>query len=253
MECEKLCFSQLHLPEVDSTNRYIRDEAARLWIESNGADALLVTAGYQTDGRGQRGNRWTSVAGENLLLSILVRPSFLAVKEQFLLSQVAALSVKHCLHFFEISSLLKWPNDIYVGNRKICGMLVELDYMGNMLEQAVIGIGINVNQMVFEKMSKLPVSIKMLTGQSFSVAEVKDVFLTEFSNYYRLLQLGDYATIRNEYKQSLMGCCGMLTYVDAGGEFMAAIKDVCDDGILVLQRKDGTVGRYAFKEVELLL
>ena len=132
-------------------------------------------------------------------------------------------------------------------------MLVELDYMGNMLEQAVIGIGINVNQMVFEKMSKLPVSIKMLTGQSFSVAEVKDVFLTEFSNYYRLLQLGDYATIRNEYKQSLMGCCGMLTYVDAGGEFMAAIKDVCDDGILVLQRKDGTVGRYAFKEVELLL
>ncbi len=253
MECKGLRFFHYHLREVDSTNRYIRDEKANLADISSAADALVVTADYQSGGRGQRGNKWLSVSAENLLLSILVQPVFISVKNQFLLSQITALAVKRCLEGFGISCMLKWPNDVYVGRKKICGMLLELDYTGDSVEQAIIGVGINVNQTSFEQMERIPVSMRMLTGNMFQVSVVREAFLNEFSKYYELLRNGNHAAIRMEYKQSLMGYGVSHSYIDSSGEFTAVIKDVCDNGQLVLQHENGATAYYSFKEVELLL
>lgn len=242
-----------HLVETDSTNRYINDEASSLWNIAGDADALVVVADMQTAGRGQKGNVWHSSAGENLLLSILVRPQFVAVKEQFCLSQVAALAVKATMKHFGIDVSLKWPNDIYVGNRKLCGMLLELQYSGLNIEQAIVGIGININQTSFAKMDKTPVSMQLLTGNSYDIKDVQEVLLHNFSKYYTSLFSHTLQSVVTEYEQSLLGFGKSMNYRDAEGDFSATIIGIENDGHLLLQRCDGKISRYAFKEVELIL
>lgn len=241
------------LTEVDSTNRYINDEASSLWNIAGDADALVVTADLQTAGRGQRGNVWCSEAGENLLVSILVHPEFLSVKEQFLLSQITALAVKDCMKYFGIDVSLKWPNDIYVGKRKLCGMLLELQFSGTTIEQAIVGVGININQAAFPVMDKIPVSMYQLMGRRYNIKKVLDVLLVNFSKYYMMLCIGNVQTIVDEYKNSLVGMGITMNYCDKDGDFDATIVEVENDGHLLLQRKNGNISRYAFKEVELLL
>lgn len=242
-----------HLVEVDSTNRYINDEAPSLWDIAGDADALVVTADLQTAGRGQRGNIWCSETGENLLVSILVRPEFLPVKEQFLLSQITALAVKGCMKYFGIDVSLKWPNDIYIGKRKLCGMLLELQFSATTIEQAIIGVGININQATFPVIDRTPVSMYQLMGRRYNINDVLDALLVNFSKYYMMLFTGNVQTIVDEYKNSLLGMGATMNYRDKDGNFDATIVEVENDGHLLLQRKNGNISRYAFKEVELLL
>ncbi len=254
MKSREMNFFLHHLAEVDSTNRYINDEADTLWrMAGDAADALVVTAHSQTSGRGQRGNVWHSNAGENLLVSILVRPQYINVKEQFSLSQVAALAVKATMKHFGIDVALKWPNDIYVGNKKLCGMLLELQYCNTNIEQAVIGIGLNINQEQFVEMDKIPVSMYQLTGCKYNINDVLDVLLSCFSYYYRKLLTGNRLHVALEYKESLLGVGVAMNYRDKNGSFVATIINVENDGHLLLQRTCGELSRYAFKEVELLL
>ena len=242
-----------YLPVVDSTNDYLRHERGNLLEEAGDARVVAVYAGRQTAGRGQRGNVWHSRDGENLLLSMLVRPRSLPVKGQFLLSQAVALAVNEAMHACGIDSVVKWPNDLYVGNRKVAGVLVELNCEGGMVSDAIVGVGVNVNQTEFPVMDKIPVSISMLTGRTFDVGEVLDVLLASFVRYYEMLEQGDGPVIEARYKENLLGFGTVMRYRDAGSVFDAAITDVQGDGALSLERGDGTVSRYYFKEVELLL
>lgn len=240
------------LDVVDSTNRYIRDEADNLWVD--GKEIVAVTARHQTAGRGQRGNVWSSKDGENLLLSMLVRPgNSLEVANQFLLSQAVAVSLHDAMKCYGIETRLKWPNDIYVGNRKLAGILVELDYSGAFVEQAIIGVGLNVNQTEFPPMDKVPVSMKMLLGRDIPVENVLNDVLCNFSNCYSEARWGCKEAIQAEYRELLLGFGEQREYVDAGGVFMAVIEGVEPTGHLLLRRSDGTLSRYAFKEVEMLL
>lgn len=240
------------LLEVDSTNRYIRDEAARLWHLAGDADALIVSAIRQTAGRGQRGNSWMSASGKNLLFSILLRPSFLPVSRQFQLSQTIALAVKKTAEEYGVAAKLKWPNDIYVGGRKLAGILIETDYASRCIEQAIIGIGLNVNQIRFPRMERTPVSLRMLKGIELDCDEVLGVFCNRFSHYYSMLGHGSHSEIKQEYLDSLIGYKEQLHYADADGEFYAMVADVRECGLLVLKKSDGSVREYTFKEVELL-
>ena len=265
----------IRLATVDSTNRYMRDMANELWNRCGSNGFVVVTAGHQTAGRGQRGNTWSSNAGENLLFSILVRPGeALKVKEQFLLSQAVALAVHDAMKCYGINTRLKWPNDIYVGKRKLAGILMELDYSGTFVEQAIIGIGLNVNQDSFPAMDRVPVSMKMLmeaesgnvkTGsgkqeaesgkqrQDFILDDVLATILDFFEHYYTELRLGNHDAIVTEYKTQLLGINVQNTFIDRNGRFEAVIQDVESDGHLLLKRNDGSMGRYAFKEVEMVL
>lgn len=244
----------VHLLEVDSTNRYVRDEAAVLWKNRGTGDFAIVTAGHQTAGRGQRGNTWNSNAGENLLFSILVRPGeTLEVSKQFLLSQAVALSIHDAMKCYGIDTKLKWPNDIYAGNRKLAGILLELDYSGAFVEQAIIGIGLNVNQEGFQPMERTPVSMKMLWKRDFILDDVLATVLDMFERYYTEMRFGNRDAIAAEYKRVLLGMNERHTFIDRDGHFDAVIEDIESDGRLILRCNDGSTGRYAFKEVEMLL
>ena len=260
--------SIVHLLEVDSTNRYVRDEAAALWQNRGINDFAVVSAGLQTAGRGQRGNTWSSNAGENLLFSILVRPGeSLKVIEQFLLSQAVALSIHDAMKCYGIDTLLKWPNDIYAGSRKLAGILLELDYSGAFVEQAIIGIGLNVNQEGFPPMDRVPVSMKMLwktengkrktengkPRQDLILDDVLATILDLFEHYYTEMRFGNRDAIAAEYKRVLLGMNERHTFIDRVGRFDAVIQDIESDGHLILRRNDGSTGRYAFKEVEMVL
>lgn len=248
MECNNFYLKRLDV--VDSTNRYARDESATLFSESGGRP-VAVTAVHQTAGRGQRGNVWSSEQGRNLLLSVLVRPGrVLAVANQFILSQAVALSLHNALLQYGIATKVKWPNDIYAGNRKLAGILVELDYSGPFVEQAIIGIGLNVNQTEFPVMDRIPVSMKMLLGNDVSVEDVMRDVLCNFSHYYSEMRWGCKEAISAEYRELLLGLGEQRNYVDTDGAFTAVIEGVEPTGHLLLRRSDGTLSRYAFKEVE---
>ena len=246
--------SIVHLLEVDSTNRYVRDESAALWENRGTGDFAVVAAGHQTAGRGQRGNTWNSNAGENLLFSILVRPGeTLEVSKQFLLSQAVALSIHDAMKCYGIDTQLKWPNDIYAGSRKLAGILLELDYSGAFVEQAIIGIGLNVNQEGFPPMDRVPVSMKMLWKRDFILDDALATILDLFEHYYTEMRFGNRDAIAAEYKRVLLGMNERHTFIDRDGHFDAVIQDVESDGHLILRRNDGSTGRYAFKEVEMVL
>ena len=246
--------SIVHLLEVDSTNRYVRDEAAALWQNRGINDFAVVSAGLQTAGRGQRGNTWSSNASENLLFSILVRPGeTLEVSKQFLLSQAVALSIHDAMKCYGIDTQLKWPNDIYAGCRKLAGILLELDYSGAFVEQAIIGIGLNVNQEGFPPMDRVPVSMKMLWKRDFILDDVLATILDLFEHYYTEMRFGNRDAIAAEYKRVLLGMNERHTFIDRDGHFDAVIQDIESDGHLILLRNDGSTGRYAFKEVEMVL
>lgn len=262
-------YSIVRLSAVDSTNRYIRDEASVLWDKcGNSRGFIVVTAGHQTAGRGQRGNTWNSNAGENLLFSILVRPGgSLEVKKQFLLSQAVSIALHDAMKCYGIDTQLKWPNDIYVGKRKLAGILLELDYSGAFVEQAIIGIGLNVNQTHFPPMDKVPVSMKMLweaerekrnaerekQREDFILDDVLATILDRFEHYYAELRFGNREAIATEYKERLLGINEQHTFIDKNGHFKAIIHDVENDGHLLLKRENGNISRYAFKEVEMVL
>ena len=244
----------IRLATVDSTNRYMRDMANELWNRCGSNSFVVVTAGHQTAGRGQRGNTWSSNAGENLLFSILVRPGeALKVKEQFLLSQAVALAVHDAMKCYGIDTRLKWPNDIYVGKRKLAGILMELDYSGTFVEQAIIGIGLNVNQDSFPAMDRVPVSMKMVLKKEFAVECVLHNVLDKFKERYTQLCNSKSDAIATEYSHLLLGIGEMRTFIDSQGEFTAMIEGVESDGHLLLKRNDGNMTRYAFKEVEMVL
>lgn len=237
---------------VDSTNRYVRDEAAALW--RNGYSTVAVVAEHQTAGRGQRGNVWASELGRNLLVSFLVRPGMsLEVTNQFLLSQAVALAVHMAMKCYGIDTRLKWPNDIYVGERKLAGILIELDCCGAFVEQAIIGLGLNVNQSEFPSMDRVPVSMKMLLGHEIAVDDVLADITDCFSRYYAEIKLGNKAAVAAEYRALLLGFGEQRRFIDADGSFTAVVEGVEPTGHLLLRRADGTLSRYAFKEVEMLL
>ena len=237
------------LDVVDSTNRYVRDEADNLWV--NGKDFVAVTATRQTAGRGQRGNAWQSLSGKNLLLSILLRPGCaLEVSGQFLLSQAVALSIHSAMECYGVETRLKWPNDVYAGNRKLGGILVELDYSGAFVEQAIVGVGLNVNQTEFPPMDRVPVSMKMLLGRDIPVEDVLHDVLCLFNRYYNELRWGSKETISSEYRELLLGLGEQREFIDSAGSFTATIEGVEPNGRLLLRRSDGSLSRYFFKEVE---
>ena len=242
------------LETIDSTNRYLRDEASELWSKHGESGFVVVTAEHQTAGRGQRGNTWSSNAGENLLFSILVRPGkAVEVTEQFLLSQTVALAMHEAMLHFGIETRLKWPNDIYIGKRKLAGILLELDYTGNLVEQAIIGIGVNVNQEYFPTMDRIPVSMKTLQGHEFILDDVLATILDSFERYYHELESGSKELIAERYTRLLLGVNEQRNFVDKDGCFEGTITGVERDGHLIIERNDGSTGRYAFKEVEMVL
>lgn len=182
------------LERVDSTN----DESRRHISEID--NLSVVSALEQTKGRGQRGNRWSSQPGENLTFSLVVKDFRIKANEQSAISQATALSLVDLLSRHEIKARIKWPNDIYAGDEKICGILIENSLKGSEIDWSIIGIGLNVNQTAFPEDLPNPTSMKLCTGNSnpYNTREILEEFMGIFTGYYREYLNGNGALDRLE-------------------------------------------------------
>lgn len=241
-------FNIIQIEETDSTNRYLRELSSYEKL----ADFTTVTTGFQTAGRGQRGNSWESEKEKNLLFSILVHPSFLPAKEQFLLSQAISLSIKEELDNYAHEFSIKWPNDIYWRNEKICGILIENDLSGMYIAESIIGIGININQEFFRSPDPNPVSLKQITGKENNREEILEHILERFNGYFKEIQAGKTQTLTETYHDSLFRKEGIHRFADKEGEFNATITRVESGGILILTDENNLEKKYSFKEVQYL-
>lgn len=235
----------IRLEQTDSTNNYLRCLAGPEPLP----EGSIVVTDFQTSGRGQVGNVWESEAGKNLMFSVVLYPDFLPANRQFLISQIAALSVKETLDKYTSNIRIKWPNDIYWQDRKICGMLIENDLSGQALYCSVIGIGINLNQLEFRGDAPNPVSLIQIIGKETDKEEVLNSFRRIFYNYYLLLLQENEKVVRTAYGEALYRKDGYYWYSDEKGAFEASIQAIELTGHLILSLRDGTSRRYAFKEV----
>lgn len=240
---------------IDSTN-----SEARRRLPVN-AKMSVYAAKFQTAGRGQRGNKWSSAAGQNLTFSVLLNfthPQMpdLAVRNQFLLSIASALSVSDLLRKLNIRNTIKWPNDIYIGRRKVCGMLIE-NIVGNAgLEHSIIGIGLNLNQAEFPPELVNPTSVLVSSGLRTVPEEVLDDFLDIFSGYMPYLSdIEGINEIRNKYVSRLFGLGVSREYHDClrNVDFKGTIKGISEEGLLLMEMPDKTVTNYSFKEVSYII
>ena len=169
------------LERVDSTN----DEARRHISEID--NLSVVSALEQTKGRGQRGNTWLSLAGENLTFSLIVKDFRIKANEQSAISQATALSLTKLLGRHGIEARIKWPNDIYAGDNKICGILIENSLKGMEIDWSIIGIGLNVNQTSFPEHLPNPTSMRLCTENSnpYNTRTILEEYIEIFTGYYR--------------------------------------------------------------------
>lgn len=238
----------IYLEETDSTNRYLKD----ISLEAHD-DITVVWTTYQTAGKGQGGHKWESERGKNLLFSVLLHPVNVPVRKQFIMSMAIALAVKHALAEYTSDLSVKWPNDIYWRDKKICGILIENTISASGFKDCILGPGIDVNQEKFYSDAPNPVSLYQILNKDTDIHLILDSVINNLTIYLKSIYGGEYSGIRTEYLASLYRRDGFYPYRDSGGEFCAFIKDVTDDGYLVLQNIEGKIKKYAFKEVEYLI
>lgn len=236
-----------HLDEVDSTNAYIMRNVADL-------DApVMVIAHTQTAGQGQRGNSWESEPGKNLTFSVFFRPENLPPMAQFSMSEAVALAVVDFLASHSIEAKVKWPNDIYVGDRKICGILIRHSVMGASVSYSVIGVGVDVNQTQFLSDAPNPVSMKQITGETYNLSvlekEIADIMERRLEG---IVDTESRNRLHEEFMMNLWRGDGKLhpfTDTATGENFMAKIEGIATHGPMSLRLSDDSLRTYAFKEV----
>lgn len=237
----------IKLDKTDSTNSYLSE----LLVKSSLAEGSIVIAGNQEKGKGQRGTGWESEQGKNITLSVLLKPAFLAPDEQFELSKAVALSVadfiRENIRHAEIK--IKWPNDIYIDNKKVAGILIENSVSGNSISHSVIGIGININQESFSKELPNPSSLKLAAGKEFDLEECLERLCSCIEKRYLQLR-SDPEEIGCDYLGCLYRFDKWAFYNFKGEKLIARIMGVSKTGKLILERKNKERLECDIKEVE---
>ena len=237
----------LKVNQTASTNTYLSRLAATL------PGGTVIYTPCQTAGRGQKGNSWEREDGKNLTFSLLLKRPPVKARDQFYLSEAAALAVVEALTAEAGDGFtVKWPNDVYWQDKKVCGMLIENSLDGSDIATSIIGIGINVKQQRFLSDAPNPVSLINITGRE---QDLMTLLKRVYSRIEQLVvSLGDdnaRSDLHHRYMAALYRNDGQLhPYEDASGHrFMASVADIAPDGTLTLRHEDGTRHDYLFKEV----
>jgi BirA family biotin operon repressor/biotin-[acetyl-CoA-carboxylase] ligase len=208
---------------------------------------MTILANEQTEGKGQRGHKWLSKPGENLLMSIIITPS-LPIENQFFLSATIAVSVCETLNLYANDGLfkIKWPNDLFINDRKAGGILIENIIRGSQWLFAVMGIGINVLQTQFPESLPFATSLKRELNKELAI---KGLAMTIRERLYQTLCLKN-ENIFHRYRQLLYKRDEVQSFAFKGKLFAATIKDILDTGYLVVEMEDGTIRQFNHGEVE---
>lgn len=233
------------LPECHSTNDILMHQVKL----GDAKDGDVLITDFQTKGRGQRGNSWESNPGENLMFSITLRPDFIKAQDQFLLTVIASLALCDTLEFYNIRPAIKWPNDIYVGSKKIAGILIECLLRGTSIENSVVGIGLNVNQDIFSEAHAT--SMKMEISRMMGREETLSRILISLEKYYKQLRTEPITRLMELYYSRLLGLSQERKFQVKEEQIAGVIKGVDSVGRLEVLI-DGKVQKFGLKEIKFL-
>ncbi len=233
---------------LPSTNSY----AASLLKAKEVPEGYVIFTNYQSEGRGQAGNKWESEENKNLLISVILYPTMINAVEQFQLSMMISLGICDFLYRYTEAISVKWPNDIYVNDDKIAGILIENSIMGDRIEHTIAGIGININQVKFLSDAPNPVSLANLTGAQYDLTECLNQLTSDLDKRYKYLISGDHDRIKSDYISRLYMHNQWSKFRDLRGIFAGRISGVSSAGKLRVDLKDGRVKEYSFKEIDFI-
>lgn len=239
----------IFLPEVESTNSY----ANELLKNVNPIEGTVVYTSHQTQGRGQRGNTWMSEPGLNLAVSIIVKPNFLNIKNIFYLYIISALSVHDLMaELIDTSQFdikIKWPNDILVNSKKVAGILNENMINAAGVQYAVVGIGLNINQLNFDELTSAT-SIKLITKKDHDLRSVLERLCSHFEKHYLALKNGHTEQLRNNYYTHFYKLNETHMFEINGIKEEFVVKGITDNGLLHLQNSDRIDRYFDIKEIK---
>jgi BirA family biotin operon repressor/biotin-[acetyl-CoA-carboxylase] ligase len=239
----------LFFENLPSTNTYTAD----LLKKNTLSEGTIVYTNFQQSGRGHSKNTWESEDGKNLLISIVLFPSFLKPEDQFYLSISVSLGICDFLNRYIPHYSIKWPNDIYVNNDKIAGILIESTITGNIIESAIAGIGLNINQEKFISDAPNPVSLRIVSGTIYDLATALNNLATDLDKRYKQLISGDLSALREEYIARLYRFNTWNEFSDPEGSFTGRIISLGDYGKIRVEKRNGKIFEYGFKELEFRL
>ena len=254
----------MYVVETDSTNNLLKAAVAEeaVWLREERIP--VVWTGFQTAGRGQAGNGWESEREKNLLFSVLLRKPQVAIMEQFMLSMLAVVVLRETVAEAIGDELLtiKWPNDLYWGDKKLAGMLIENTLEGGEIAHSIIGIGLNINQELWVGNAPNPISMRLITGQSYSPEKVLTRYMVHLEAWLQRPQ----REWREAYMQHLYRREGWWHFVERevsltptmnaqtqDGGFLARIEGITEQGELILKKENNETKTYHFKEIRYIL
>ncbi|MFW5985684.1 MAG: biotin--[acetyl-CoA-carboxylase] ligase [Halanaerobiaceae bacterium] len=235
-----------YLPQTESTNTTAKNLAA-----SGVEEGTMVLAEKQSSGRGRRGKEWFSPGGTGLWFSLILRPEFTPEKASFL-TILTALSLEKVLREYRLKPFIKWPNDIYVDNKKVAGILSEISAEIDFVKYAVVGIGINVNQEYFpEDIKEKATSLKIVSGQNISRKKLLSDILLEFENFYELLLANEEKEILKQWKNKLDILGHRVQIKTNNRDYYGRAIDISEGGALILEDESGKQHKFWAGEASL--
>lgn len=239
---------------LPSTNTYLSERIASGKLPPEGTTVIALE---QTQGRGAMGNTWQAEAGSNLTLSIFLQPHFLAVRQQFFLNMAISLSCCSCANcFLTEKASIKWPNDIYINTKKLGGILIQNTISNGFISTSIIGIGLNINQIYFNKNIPNPTSMKKEINQHLPLETVATQLLEMIEHWYLRLRTGKLDGIKQAYIENLFRVNEAATFLDvkSGHSFIGQITDIAESGKVVIKKlENGIFEAFDLKEIKYIL
>jgi BirA family transcriptional regulator, biotin operon repressor / biotin---[acetyl-CoA-carboxylase] ligase len=235
------------LPACDSTN----SEAQLLLLKNEATEGCTVITAHQTAGRGQRGNTWEAEPNKNITLSVVLLPKFLAIKHQFYLNMAVSLGVLDLLQELGLKDAqVKWPNDLYFEDKKLGGILIENSINSLSLQHSIAGIGLNVNQLLFENTTAT--SLAKVLNFTLNLEEVTKRLLELLEKRYLELRNGKTEKLKYDYLQVLYRYQEEHVFDVQNQRVRGQILGVGEDGRLAVEI-EGELRYFAFKEISFVI
>ena len=239
----------LKISETNSTNLYLR----KLLSESDLPDFFCVSADFQTSGRGQQGTTWQSNRGENLLFSFLIHSEKIPLDKQFLLSEIVSIGICNALENSGLDAKIKWANDIFYQDKKLAGILIETIISGDKMKYAIVGVGLNVNQIEFSKDLPNAISLRQILGKVVDCQVVLENILTKISVLFENFDVNNSDDLQKKYFNLLYRNSGYHLFEENNEKFCAKILSVASDGCLKLLIDNDLEKSFYFKEIKFVL
>lgn len=223
----------IRVDAVDSTNNY----AAKLLKATKVDNGTAILTKRQTNGKGQRGNSWVSDDSDSLTFSLVVFPD-LKTKHNFYLNIVSSLAVRKAIEDCGIEAKIKWPNDILINKKKVCGILIENQIQGQKIQSAIVGIGLNIGQSSFEELPHAT-SLRIENSRVLDKEDLFEQIYQYLDFYFDQLRFQNFDFLLNQYYKFLFGLNQNLNFINEGQPFEGKIQGIDDSGKLIVSSEKG--------------